>query len=69
MTMVLIIVLGYAKLDFNCTFDLAIKNGINCSPLIGSICMCLSVILTFIVSLFTKTPSNETIQKAFEVKE
>ncbi|MBE5737798.1 MAG: sodium:solute symporter family protein [Clostridiales bacterium] len=69
MTVVLIIVFGYAKLDFNGPFELAIQNGINSSPLIGSICMCLSIILTFIVSLCTKAPSKETIQKAFENKE
>lgn len=68
LTVVLIIVLGYAKLSFNCTFSSAIKTGINCSPLIGVICMALSMLITWIVSLFTKAPSNETIKNSFEDK-
>ena len=68
-TLVLIVVLGYAKAEFACSFDIAIKNGINCSPLIGVICMGLSIVLTFVVSLCTKAPSETTLKNAFEDKE
>ncbi len=74
-TVVLIFVFGYAKGGWNCPFALALQNGINSSPLIGVICMILSVILTFVISLFTQKPSKEIIDLAFsdgeeiEVKE
>ena len=47
------------------TFGLIIQNGINCSPLIGVICMASSMILTFAISLFTKQLDNKIIEKAF----
>ena len=48
------------------TFASALKNGISCSPLIGVICMISSVLVTVIVSLLTKKPSDEVIYNAFE---
>lgn len=68
MTLILIVVFGYAWNSWDCSFALAIKSGINCSPTIGVICMALSMILTFIVSLFTKAPSEQAIKQAFEDK-
>lgn len=64
-TLILIFVFGYAKSGWNCSFGVALQGGINSSPLIGVICMILSVILTIVVSLFTKQPSKETIDLAF----
>jgi len=64
-TLILIFVFGYAKADWNCSFGMALKGGINSSPLIGVICMILSVILTVVVSLFTKKPSKEVVDLAF----
>ncbi len=62
----LILFFGYHKNGFECTFGKAITTGINCSPLIGCICMATSVIITVVVSLFTKKPSDEAIYNAFE---
>ena len=67
-TLVLIVVFGYIKGGANCSFGVAIQGGINSSPLIGVICMALSMILTFVVSLFTKAPDKKIIDKAFEDK-
>ena len=64
-TVGLIILLGYDKMGYVCSFGLAIKTGIGCSPLIGVICMFYSIIVTIIVSLFTKAPDKEIIDNAF----
>lgn len=62
----LIVFLGYHKNNFECGFGKAITDGINCSPLIGCICMASSVVITIVVSLLTKKPSKEAIYNAFE---
>jgi Na+(H+)/acetate symporter ActP len=64
-TAVLIVVLGYDKAGWACSFGIAIKNGISVSPLIGDICMIFSLISTFVVSLFTKRPSDTVLENAF----
>jgi hypothetical protein len=46
LTVVLIIILGFDKVGWVCSFGDAIKNGISLSPLIGVICMALSMLLT-----------------------
>ena len=66
LTLSLIVILGYARADFACPLDVAIKNGIQSSPLIGVICMILSVVITAVISLFTKAPSDEIIKEAFD---
>ena len=68
LTVLLIIILGYDKANWTCGFGTAIQNGIGCSPLIGVICMAYSMIVTFVVSLFTKKPSDEIIECAFNKK-
>ena len=68
-TIILILVFGYARADWNCSFGVALQGGVNSSPLIGVICMILSVILTVVVSLFTKKPSQEIIDLAFNDSE
>ena len=65
LTVVLTIVLGYDKAGWSCGFGMAIKNGISCSPLIGVICMVYSMIVTYLVSLFTKAPNEEIIEESF----
>ena len=65
-TVILIFVLGYTHPFYDGSFSSAFTNGINCSPMIGSICMIFSVIITVIVSLLTKRPSDEAIYEAFE---
>ncbi len=66
LTVVLIFVFGYHKNGFDCTFGEAFADGIGCSPMIGSICMISSVIVTVVVSLLTKKPSDEVIYNAFD---
>lgn len=66
LTVVLIIVFGYDKAGWACEFSVALKMGISCSPMIGVICMIFSLIITTVVSLFTKKPSDEIIYEAFE---
>lgn len=66
LTVVLIITLGYLHPLCDGSFGSAFKMGISCSPMIGSICMIFSVIVTVVVSLLTKKPSDEAIYNAFE---
>ena len=65
LTVVLIILLGYDINSFNCSFGTAIQSGITCSPTIGVICIFYSILVTFVVSLFTRKPSKEVIDEAF----
>ena len=66
LTVILIFFFGYHKNGFDCSFGTALADGISCSPLIGSICMIFSVIITVVVSLFTKKPNEAVIYEAFE---
>lgn len=66
LTVVLIIVLGFDKGGWSCSFGEAIKNGVGCSPLIGVICMVFSLIITAVVTLFTNKPSKKILYNAFE---
>lgn len=68
LTAFLVVFLGYHKNGFSCDFGTAIKTGVSVSPLIGVICMISSVIVTVVVSLLTKPPKKETIDKAFSKK-
>lgn len=68
LTVALIILLGYGKADWHCSFGTAIKNGVSCSPLIGVICMVFSVIITVAVSLFTKPLDEKIIYESFDKK-
>ena len=68
LTIVLIIVIGYDKNGWSCSFGTAIKGGVDSSPLIGVICMAYSMISTFVVSLFTKQPDVKLIENAFDKK-
>lgn len=66
LTIVLIIVIGFDKGGWACDFGVVIQNGINSSPLIGVICMAYSMVVTFVVSLLTKSPNEKIISSAFE---
>ncbi len=66
LTVALVILLGYARADFACSFDIALKNGMQSSPFIGVVCMIFSLIITAVVTLFTKAPSEEIIANAFD---
>lgn len=66
LTVVLLIVLGYDQNGWACSFGVALQSGISSSPLIGVICMAYSLIITPIVSAFTKKPNEQTLFNAFE---
>ena len=66
LTVGLILFFGFHKNGFDCSLALAIKSGISVSPMIGVICMISSLIITVVVSLFTKRPSDEILYNAFE---
>ena len=68
LTVALIFVFGYDKNGWDCSFGMALQTGIGCSPMIGVICMIYSVIVTAVVSFFTKAPDQETIDNAFNDK-
>ena len=66
LTVVLILVLGYNHPSGAETLGAAIKNGISCSPMIGVTCIVSSLIITPVVSLFTKRPDDAILEKAFD---
>lgn len=66
LTATLIVVLGYDKNAWSCSFGTALQSGVGCSPLIGVICMIFSLIITVTVSLFTRRPSKKILYNAFE---
>ncbi len=68
LTITLILLLGYGYHGWNCSLGTAIQRGIGCSPLIGVICMAFSMIITVVVSLFTKQPKSEILEQAFNKK-
>lgn len=65
LTVALIFLFGYHQNGWDTSFGFAIKCGIACSPMIGVICMAYSLVVTAVVSLFTKTPDAEKISAAF----
>ena len=66
LTASLIVVFGYDKNDWSCSFATALKDGVATSPLIGVICMITSLIVTITVSLLTKKPDDAIITEAFD---
>ncbi len=66
LTFTLIIFFGYHKNGFECGFGKAIADGVGMSPMIGVICMVFSVVITIVVSLFTKAPDENIINEAFD---
>ncbi len=51
---------------FAAGFGKVLQAGVGMSPLTGVLCMIFSMIITLVVSAFTKTPSEESIHTAFE---
>ncbi len=66
LTAVLIVVFGYDKNGWSCSFATALKDGVATSPLIGVLCMVFSLIITVVVSLVTKKPDDAIISEAFD---
>lgn len=65
LTVILTLIFGFDKGGWSCSLGEAVQGGINCSPLIGVICMAFSMIITVVVSFFTKAPNKEIIENAF----
>jgi Na+(H+)/acetate symporter ActP len=65
LTLTLILVFGFTESAAGAGFGTVLKTGIGRSPFIGVCAMALSMIVTPVVSLFTKKPPEETIDKAF----
>lgn len=66
LTVGLVIFLGYDKMGYACSFGVALKTGVGCSPMIGVICMVASLIVTAAVTLFTKAPDEAILTQAFD---
>lgn len=66
LTVTLIFVFGYDKNGWSCSVGTAVKDGVGTSPLIGVICMIFSLIITTVVSLFTKRPDDAVLSEAFD---
>ena len=67
LTVILIFVFGYDINGWVCDIGTAIKSGVSCSPTIGVICMIFSLVITTVVSLFTKKPNEEILYRAFDM--
>ncbi len=66
LTVALVIIFGYDKNGWACSFGTALQSGVQTSPLIGVVCMLFSIAITVIVSLFTKKPDENMLYEAFE---
>ena len=65
-TITFIFLFGLINCNGNYAFGNILKCGVALSPLIGVLCMALSITLTFVISKFTRKPSDEIIERAFE---
>ena len=65
-TIIFIFVFGAIKEGKNANFSAILQSGVSMSPLIGVLCIIFSIVVTIVVSLFTKKPTEETIYNAFE---
>ncbi len=66
LTLVLTIVFGIIKSGENANFGQVLKAGVSLSPITGVICIIFSIIITIVVSCFTKKPSNTALSEAFD---
>lgn len=66
LTVLLIVVFGYDKNGWNCSFAAVLKDGVASSPLIGVICMLFSLVITVVVSLCTRRPDDAIVGEAFD---
>ena len=66
LTVGLVFFFGYHKNGFDASFGKALASGVESSPMIGVICMAFSLLVTVLVSSFTKKPSEEVLVNAFE---
>jgi SSS family transporter len=64
-TLTLVLVFGFTESEAGASFGAVLKKGVSRSPLIGVIAMISSMVITPIVSLFTKKPDEKVIELAF----
>ncbi len=64
-TAVFTVVFGALTAGEGAGFGAILQAGVALSPLTGVLCMFFSILITVVVSLFTKKPSEEKIQEAF----
>ncbi len=67
-TIILTMVFGLINTDAGASLGVVLKAGVALSPLTGVLCIICSIIITIIVSLFTKKPSSEALTEAFSKK-
>ena len=64
-TIVFTIIFGLLNSPAGVGFGEVLKAGVSLSPLTGVLCMIFSIIITVVVSLFTKKPGEKIIDEAF----
>ena len=64
-TLVFTIVFGILNTPASASFGEILKAGVALSPLTGVLCIIFSIIITVVVSLFTKKPDEKIINEAF----
>ncbi len=64
-TTIMIVVLGGILVGFNAGMGKILQAGIGQSPLIGCLCMAFSIVITLLVSKFTKPLDEKTVEEAF----
>lgn len=64
-TLVFTIVFGILNTPASASFGEILKAGVALSPLTGVLCMIFSIVITVVVSLFTKKPDEKIINEAF----
>ncbi len=69
LTVFFTIFFGYDKLGYACSFGEALQAGVGCSPMTGVLCMAASILVTLLVSLFTRPPKQEILDRAFALEE
>ena len=65
-TLVFTVIFGILSVGINAGFGAILKAGVGLSPITGVLCIVFSLIITIVVSAFTKKPSNDTIVNSFE---
>lgn len=66
LTFILLFVFGYYVNGWNCSLSKALISGVSCSPQIGVICMAFSLLITPLVSFFTKKVDETTLYNSFD---
>ncbi len=60
------VLFGVLTAESGAGFGAILKAGVALSPLTGVLCMAISIVITLIVSSFTKQPSTQAVHEAFE---